>query len=183
MNGDAVTRPIAAGLMSSDEQRVYPIADGIVILLPDLAISTTANDSQVGNHSTQNCKQSVQAFYDQIGWQQSDGGAFADADIFEDLRPVSKDYIHNCHLRVKHHLDNEGTYLLDAASGPIQYPAYLTYSENYTYRICADISIVALKAAKRKIGDKGIYLLCDVVHLPLKDDTVSFQKYYYTGGS
>ena len=33
-----------------------------------------------------------------------------------------------------------GDLFLDAGSGPVQYPEYLTYSEGYRYRVCADIS-------------------------------------------
>jgi hypothetical protein len=62
--------------------------------------------------------------------------------------------------------------LLDIASGPVQYTEYLSYSEGYDRRICADISITALKAAKEKLGDKGIYIQCDITRLPLKDASV-----------
>ena len=50
---------------------------------------------------------------------------------YEDLRPVSRPYIHNCHLRVMRHLKPEGRFLLDAGSGPVQYPEYLEYSRDY----------------------------------------------------
>jgi hypothetical protein len=86
-------------------------------------------------------KQQVRQFYDQIGWQQVGGGVYQNA-RYEDLRPVSQAYIHNCHLRINRHLKPNGKYLLDAGSGPIQYPEYLTYSEGYRYRVCLDLSIV-----------------------------------------
>jgi SAM-dependent methyltransferase len=112
-------------------------------------------------------KQQVRQFYDQIGWQQVSGGVYQNA-RYEDLRPVSQAYIHNCHLRINRHLKPSGKYLLDAGSGPIQYPEYLTYSEGYRYRVCLDLSIVALQEARQRIGERGLFVVADVAHLPFK---------------
>ena len=90
---------------------------------------------------------------------------------YEDLRPVSAEYIRRCHLRVNRFIKNEGQMLLDAGSGPVQYPEYLTYSQNYKFRVCADISIIALKEARKRLGDKGLYVVTDVANLPFKKDT------------
>jgi SAM-dependent methyltransferase len=59
---------------------------------------------------------------------------------------------------------------LDAGSGPVQWPEYLTYSEGYRYRVCADISITALKAARQKLLQRGLYVVADIANLPFKDD-------------
>jgi ubiquinone/menaquinone biosynthesis C-methylase UbiE len=75
-------------------------------------------------------------------------------------------------LRINRHLKRRGKYILDAASGPIQYPEYLTYSQNFEQRICVDISFRALQEAKRKLGDKGIYILADITNLPFKENSV-----------
>ena len=117
-------------------------------------------------------KREVRDFYDHVGWQKVAEGLYADAVEFEDLRPVSKDYIHKCHLRVTRYLKSAGKYFLDVASGPIQYPEYLTYSDNFDTRICVDISLLALQEARQKLGSKGAYVLADVAHLPLKDCSV-----------
>jgi SAM-dependent methyltransferase len=69
---------------------------------------------------------------------------------------------------VARHLNPGGRYLLDAGSGPIQYPEYLEYSRNYQYRVCADISITALQEARRRIGAHGQYVVADIAHLPFK---------------
>lgn len=114
-------------------------------------------------------KEKVRHFYDQVGWQMEGGDHYQNAQ-YEDLRPVAQEYIHRCHLRVGRHLAPQGKYLLDAGSGPIQYPEYLTYSEGYQYRVCADISIVALQEARKQIGDKGLMVVSDVAHLPFKKD-------------
>ncbi len=110
-------------------------------------------------------KQQVKAFYDQVGWQEVGEGVYQNA-RYEDLRPVARDYIHRCHLRLLRHLKPAGRYLLDAGCGPIQYPEYLEYSRGYQRRVCADISITALKEARRRIGEHGLYVVCDIANLP-----------------
>jgi ubiquinone/menaquinone biosynthesis C-methylase UbiE len=117
----------------------------------------------------ENTKQQVREFYDQIGWSQVGDGLYQNA-RYEDLRPVSREYIHKCHMRVKRHLAPSGDILLDAGSGPVQWPEYLTYSENYKYRLCADISITALKEARTRLGDKGLFVVADIANLPFKPD-------------
>ncbi|MBN1453379.1 MAG: class I SAM-dependent methyltransferase [Anaerolineales bacterium] len=114
-----------------------------------------------------NTKQQVREFYDQIGWSQVGEGLYQNA-RYEDLRPVSRDYIHRCHLRVNRHLSPSGDFLLDAGSGPVQWPEYLTYSEDYRYRLCVDISITALKEARTKLGERGLYVVADIANLPFK---------------
>jgi SAM-dependent methyltransferase len=112
-------------------------------------------------------KQQVREFYDQVGWQLAGQGIYQNA-RYEDLRPVSREYIHRCHLRVNRHLQPAGRFLLDAGSGPVQYPEYLTYSQGYDYRVCADISIVALQEARKRLGLRGLYVVADVANLPFK---------------
>ena len=116
---------------------------------------------------TENTKQQVREFYDAIGWSQVGDGLYQNA-RYEDLRPISREYIHKCHMRVKEHLAPSGDILLDAGSGPVQWPDYLTYSEDYNYRLCADISITALKEARARLGDKGLFVVCDIANLPFK---------------
>ena len=61
-----------------------------------------------------NIKQEVREFYDQIGWQEVSDGLYQNA-RYEDLRPVSREYIHKCHMRVNRHLEPRGRFFLDAA--------------------------------------------------------------------
>jgi ubiquinone/menaquinone biosynthesis C-methylase UbiE len=117
----------------------------------------------------ENTKRQVREFYDQIGWSQVGDGLYQNA-RYEDLRPVSRDYIHKCHLRVNRHLAPKGNFLLDAGSGPVQWPEYLTYSEGYRFRVCADLSIIALKEARTRLGVGGLYVLADIANLPFKSD-------------
>jgi hypothetical protein len=36
--------------------------------------------------------------------------------------------------------------------------------------VCADISITALKEARKRIGERGLYVVADIADLPFKDD-------------
>ena len=116
-------------------------------------------------------KQTVRNFYDKVGWQQVSEGVYQNA-MYEDLRPVSREYIHRCHMRVNRYLAHNGKFLLDAGSGPIQYPEYLTYSEGYQYRICLDISIVALFEARERIGELGLFVVSDITNLPFAQNAI-----------
>ena len=115
-------------------------------------------------------KKQVREFYNQVGWQLVGEDTYQNAH-YEDLRPVARPYIHDCHLRVLRHLPSSGKFLLDAGSGPIQYPEYLEYSKHHQYRVCADISIQALQEARTRIGDHGLFVVCDIANLPFKPDT------------
>ena len=164
--GTDVKLELEGALVNANGSVAYPVIDGIFVLLPHLALNSKATPTLVSGTAE------TMAFYDEIGWKENANGSFADAVLFEDLRPVSRDYIHRCHLRVKDHLPPGGKYLLDVASGPVQYPEYLTYSEHYECRVCADISITALRAAKQKLGNRGVYIQCDITQLPLKTDSM-----------
>lgn len=119
--------------------------------------------------SDENVKKNVREFYDRVGWKKDDDVHYQNAQ-YEDLRPVSQEYIHRCHMRVKRHLPAGGAYLLDAGSGPVQYPEYEAYSEGYHARVCMDISIVALQEARKRLGEHGLYVVGDVAHLPFRSD-------------
>lgn len=110
-------------------------------------------------------KRQVREFYDAVGWQLVDDGLYQNAG-YEDLRPVSREYIHRCHQRVGRHLPSNGRLMLDAGSGPIQYPEYLEYSRGFRYRVCLDVSWQALGEARRRIGGHGLYVVADIAHLP-----------------
>jgi len=112
-------------------------------------------------------KDQVREFYNQVGWQEVSEGLYQNA-RYEDLRPVAREYIHRCHLRVLRHLKSSGKYLLDAGSGPIQYPEYLEYSRGYEKRVCVDISRVALVEARKRIEAHGLYVVADIANLPFK---------------
>lgn len=118
---------------------------------------------------TENKKQKVREFYDQIGWHKEADDLYQNA-RYEDLRPVSQEYIHKTRLRVNKGLIASGKFLLDAGSGPVQYDEYKTYSQGYDHRVCLDISIQALIEARERIGDHGRFVVGDLANLPFRDD-------------
>jgi len=113
----------------------------------------------------------VRTLYETIGWTMVDGETY-DAQTSEDLRPVTRDYVSRCRLRVLRHLPAQGDRLLDMASGPIQYPEYLRYSEHFRTRVCVDLSQRALDMAAAKLGPRGEYLCGDFLTMPFADDSV-----------
>ncbi len=173
LNGTAVSRPLSGGYITGSGDYLYEIENGIIKLLSSYAIALSEIEWQVEiSPDLDGTKKSVQQFYNEVGWKNSGVDQFVDADEFEDLRPVASEYIHKCHLRLKKVIADSGEYILDAASGPIQYPEYLEYSADYSYRVCVDFSIEALQAARRKIGDKGVYILADITNLPFVDNVM-----------
>jgi ubiquinone/menaquinone biosynthesis C-methylase UbiE len=99
----------------------------------------------------------VSKFYNTVGWEMH-GEITEDARRWEDLREYAKEYVSKCRLRVLRHVPENGTNMLDMASGPIQYKEYLEYSRNFNKRYCVDLSSGALDKAKERIGDHGVFL-------------------------
>lgn len=128
----------------------------------------------------------VKAFYEQIGWEEIGEGLYQNA-RYEDLRPVAREYIRRCHLRLSRHLPAQGRRLLDAGSGPIQYPEYLEYSRGYGQRVCLDLSRRALLEARRRIGTHGRFVVGDIAALPFVggafDGLVSLHTLHHLPGS
>jgi SAM-dependent methyltransferase/uncharacterized protein YbaR (Trm112 family) len=152
-----------------DARISYPVVDGIICLTVSAAIQTdpVAADQPGLDPVTAG----LQRFYDEVGWATGDD-QFEDAELFEDLRPVSADYIHRCHLRVGNQLPRSGDVLLDAGSGPVQFDEYLTYHEGFRKRLCVDISLSALRQARARLGERGIYVQADLTQLPLANGSV-----------
>ncbi|MEW5870886.1 MAG: class I SAM-dependent methyltransferase [Chloroflexota bacterium] len=115
-------------------------------------------------------KHDVRQFYDQVGWQLVGEDVYQNA-RYEDLRPVAREYIHKCHLRLARHIQPQGRFFLDAGSGPVQYPEYLEYSRGYQYRLCADISITALQEARKRVGAQGLFVVADIANLPFAPES------------
>jgi SAM-dependent methyltransferase len=112
----------------------------------------------------------VRDFYDQEGWQTDTAGRTADAERWEDLRPCAAEYVSACRRKVLEFLPASGERILDAGSGPIQYPEYLEYSSGFAKRVCVDLSQRALDEARAKLGDRGDYVLASLLDLPFPDD-------------
>jgi len=123
------------------------------------------------NPQTIAVEESLRDFYNSKGWK-ADGEHSKDASLWEDTRNCAQEYVSRCRLRVCRYLPSQGNFILDAASGPVQYKEYLAYSSGFSKRICVDISEEALKQAEAKLGNKGQYLQCSILDLPLPTDHV-----------
>jgi SAM-dependent methyltransferase/uncharacterized protein YbaR (Trm112 family) len=172
-DGTSVSLALDEGFICLDGSHAYAVQESIALMLPALAIVLDPAGGDSSEAQLRAEKRAVQHFYDEIGWTQNErGDAFVDAENWEDLRPVVKEYLQRCHARVARHLAPRGKHLLDVASGPVQYDEYLQYSQGYGARICVDISFAALKRARQKLGNHGIYILGDITNLPLADGAV-----------
>ena len=112
----------------------------------------------------------VRDFYEESGWRADDRGQTGDSRLWEDLRPCAAGYVSACRRRVLEQLPASGELLLDAGSGPIQYPEYLEYSAGFAKRVCVDLSQRALDEARVKLGDRGDYVRASLLDLPFEDD-------------
>ena len=142
-DGQPARNPLQKGLITADGAYIFPIINEIIILLKDLAL--VDSKEKIVQQTISADKQLVKNFYDSRGWFANEEGNYEDAVIYEDLRKVSKEYLKKCHDRVSRYLNPAGKYILDAASGALQYEDYLQYSANYKYRVCVDFSFQALK--------------------------------------
>jgi ubiquinone/menaquinone biosynthesis C-methylase UbiE len=170
-DGQLFGETVQKGLISAEGAYIYPIINGIILLLKDLAI--VDSQEKVIRDTMSADKKLVQDFYNKRGWHTDAAGNYEDAVIFEDLREVSKDYLKKCHDRVSQYLNPTGDYMLDAASGALQYDDYLQYSTGYRYRVCVDLSFQALSEVKKKLGDKALCVLCDMTNMPFKDNVMN----------
>lgn len=114
-------------------------------------------------------EESVSKFYNSVGWV-TDGESTEDAKRFEDLRKYAQKYAKRTRNLVMDYIPKKGEYILDMASGPIQYEEYLDYSKNYEKRWCVDLSSDALQMAEKRIGDHGVFLNGSFFMLPFDDN-------------
>jgi SAM-dependent methyltransferase len=163
------SEPAGDTVVTTDGEIRYPVTGGIICLT--VAAAHRTHRSPDGHDEVHPVTTGLQRFYDDIGWNSGED-VFEDAEIFEDLRPVSAEYIHRCHLRVGDHLPASGDLLLDAGSGPVQFSEYLAYHAGFRKRLCIDTSLNALRQARARLGDRGIYVQADLTRLPIADQSV-----------
>src|SRR5690606_28316549 len=85
VDGTPMREPITNGLTTTDGEFIYPIIKDIVLLLKDLAV--VDNKKRISAAALDADKKLDSDFYDKKGWHINEKGDYADADIFEDLRP------------------------------------------------------------------------------------------------
>jgi uncharacterized protein YbaR (Trm112 family) len=165
-DGAPVDQLLSQALRTPDGQLAYRCDGGILALLPQLALRVGGDDPVITGIDP--AKQVVQEFYDNFGWLQL-GEQYLDTIAFVDTRPLAMDYLQRCHQRVRRHLPASGRSLLDAASGPVHYDEYRRFSEGFDFRVCVDLSVLALREAQRSLGVRGLYVLGDMAQLPFRD--------------
>lgn len=114
-------------------------------------------------------EKNISDFYNSIGWE-SNQEVYEDTKRFEDLREIAQEYNHKCRQRIAKQIPAMGDNMLDMASGPIPYPEYVKYSQNFKQRYCVDLSAKALADAQRKIGDQGVFLHGSFFDLELEEN-------------
>jgi ubiquinone/menaquinone biosynthesis C-methylase UbiE len=176
--------PVDMVLTDASGQFMYPVINQIFCFLDDYTLLRPADGWVVADEAgVKALQKGVRDFYDSVGWD-SDAENYVDAQLYEDTRPVVADYVARSHKRVARYLSAKGgTFILDAASGPVQYPEYLEYHANFEWRICLDFSVQALRQAQKKLGAKGVYVMADLTCLPFAegsmDAVVSLHTIYH----
>src|SRR4051794_26300628 len=157
-NGSASAEVLQSAVVSKDGRYLYPVVGNIFVLQREAAVTLDGRDEQEAMNAR---KRDVQEFYDDFGWA-AEGDRFVDGQLFEDDRRVTRGYRSAANRRIEDRLPTGGTYLLDAASGPVPYDDYLAFSRGFDHRVCVDFSRRALRAAASRLGDHGVYIQADV---------------------
>ncbi|MHC4268339.1 MAG: methyltransferase domain-containing protein [Planctomycetota bacterium] len=173
LDGTLVKHEIQCGYITQSEHLVYPVKEGIIVLLSNWAIVLDHEHINVEKEHIMSLEtDQVQSFYNETGWQKTEEGKYEDTARFVDNRPVLYVYFSTCNNRIKKYMKKKGKYLVDVACGPIHYDSYRAMSDGYNYRICIDVSFQALREAKKQMGDRGIYMMADITNMPLQDESV-----------
>ena len=164
-----------SGAMVSNVSKVaFPIIGSVVSFKEEheLKLSQEESDSnafQPENEAAQISK-TVQQWYDEFGWQRNSAGVYHDSSIYSSGSDYALRYYElNSHLSLLPNLMG-GKFVLDAASGAIAHPEYLSYSWYYDWRVCVDLSMTGLNEAAKKIGKRGFCCLANIANLPFKDN-------------
>ncbi len=156
-------------LVSTASSKAYPIIGPVISFLEHdtLRLSKNANTLLTPDSSpAASIKLGVKKWYDEFGWKQTEAGLYGDTVLFSQVGHSAHGFYEmHSHLSLLECFLG-GEFLLDAASGAIPHPEYLAYSWFYKYRVCVDISLVALQEAASKVGDKGFYCMADICRLP-----------------
>lgn len=159
-------------LVTADKSVSYPVRNRIIDLRPESAIATSSSFAlNKPRQEHEEARQNVMEWYNSFGWQRNEDGVLNDSAFYSQTETTAYGlYEKMSHLAQAERFSG-GEFLLDAASGAIAHPEYLTYSNYHRYRVCVDFSEAALKEASQKIGDHGLFILADVCQLPFADES------------
>jgi SAM-dependent methyltransferase len=152
-----------SGVLGATGGPQYRTVDGVNCFLG----APTADEAPKDDPS-----RSVRDFYQGDGWDVGQDGLYRDSRAFLDARPIAREFSAHCMKRLGRYFAGGGKYILDAGSGPIPHDELLPFSDAFEKRICVDLSLQGLQAARRKLGDRGIYLQADITSMPLRDNSV-----------
>ena len=179
ITGQTLRQTSDCSVTTVDGRYSYPVVDDVVCLLPRDAVANGAHASEApiasagaNSMALQEIKDTVQKFYNEVGWTKTESGDYRDTIFYVDQRPLPYRFTAKCIRQVGRYLPRSGRYLLDAGSGAIPHKGYLAYDQGFANRICVDFSMAALRQARHKVGDRGLYLLGDLTNLPIVDDAV-----------
>src|SRR5262245_45384801 len=161
-----------SGAFVSDAARcAYLVTGRIVNWLPEHALPLHIGTPSVEliaiqPGSADDIKRGVKSWYDEFGWQKNAAGMYHDTWAFSQDQPQGHGlYELLSHLSILDRIPG-GAFVLDAGSGAIAHPEYLSYSWFYRTRVCLDISSTALVEASAKLREMDVCCLADICRLP-----------------
>ncbi len=116
-------------------------------------------------------KRVVKEFYENYGWRSTNEGLYNDTADFVDVRPVLKEYQRNTMGRISATLPKRGGFFLDAGCGAVPSEQHARLCEGYSHRVCVDFSLAALGEARKKLGEKALYVQADITCLPFRKES------------
>jgi SAM-dependent methyltransferase len=109
----------------------------------------------------------VREFYDSYGWKyEPSRGRYRNDVRFGPPDALLKEE-KGCEARYWKYFNEGGKYFLDAGCGakPIT-----QIGDNFYRHVCLDASHVGLQEARRKVGDRGFFVVADLSSLPFRDE-------------
>ena len=141
----------------ADGARSYPIVDDIAMLFPDTSKSSTSSN--------------IIEFYNTFGWAEDSNGTCKETQSLTAGFRTHAEYTARCISRLSKYFARGGDYIVDIGSGAISHDELVSYGDNFKTRVCVDLSIMALRQAKRKLGNRGLYVHGDATNLPLRSES------------
>ncbi len=112
-------------------------------------------------------------FYQEYGWEKNNRGQYKTRLAFGFGSPTLQEHRRQINQEQARHFPPSGDYFLDCASGAVAVDEYLEYSRGYRYHVCVDLTLSALRGARERLGDRGLYVNADATRLPFKSNTFS----------
>jgi len=109
-------------------------------------------------------------FYENFGWRRGEGDLYNSPATFGFRSPTLVRHRRESNAAQARWFARGGRYFLDCASGAIPAEEYLEYSRGYGFHVCVDLTLSAVRGAREKLGERGLYVNADGTSLPFRDD-------------